>query len=131
MFTPQQSSDIRMAALRSRVSPIRIIEHLKEHRPHAGAEFEYLSEQARRARRIYDEQKPVVGFDLLAECSAHNYRALTVVTGSAGGFAVATAVPQTIADILRPWSILARAGVSFLTNLRSNVALPKLTGSVT
>ena len=57
-------------------------------------------------------------------------RDLNVGTASAGGYLVATE-NMSAADILRPWSVTARAGITLLEGQVGQVTLPKTTAKAT
>jgi HK97 family phage major capsid protein len=82
-----------------------------------------LQECARLAGRSYDQTAAIFDWSFL--------RADTVGSATSGGYLAETEVPQTVVDILRPWSVVAKAGVGAMTGLRGNVSLPRLAGSVT
>lgn len=52
-------------------------------------------------------------------------RAMSTSSGPQGGYAVAGTVLEP-ADILRPWSVTAQAGVQVLPNLKGDCVLPRL-----
>jgi HK97 family phage major capsid protein len=90
-----------------------------------GLEAETLQEvNLRRGNTFFDRQRVHVPFSLLAA------RDLSVGSASGGGYLVSTGNLEP-ADILRPWSVAARAGASLLPNLVGNAALPLTTGNVT
>lgn len=70
-----------------------------------------------------DGRRPMIPFDELA-------RDLTVDIAGVGGFLVG-GQNQDVLDILRPWSVVARAGIQLLTNLTGDVSVPKVTGKAT
>lgn len=57
-------------------------------------------------------------------------RDLNVTSATAGGFMVNTDVLPA-SDILRPWSVTARAGINIVENCVGNQTLPKVTGKTT
>lgn len=62
--------------------------------------------------------------------SAFLQRDLVTTTPSAGGNLVASKVVGAL-DVLRPYSVVARMGISVLENNMQNLSLPNLTSSVT
>jgi HK97 family phage major capsid protein len=123
MFSREQIHDVRFDAVRRRVSLVEIFDRGAHGRPHEGAQAEYLQETARIAGRGYDQAAAIIDWPFL--------RADTVGSAASGGYLVESQVPQTVIDILRPWSVVAKAGVSAMTGLRGNVSLPRLAGTVT
>lgn len=87
-------------------------------------EYEACAEAAELAKRAHDAQRPLVPWRALAR------RDLTTATPGGGGYLVNTAVGDAV-DVLRPWSVAARAGVSILSGLQSNLSIPRTTGNVT
>lgn len=69
-----------------------------------------------------DDQRLHIPFDQL--------RDLTVASAGAGGFLVSAEVQDPV-DILRPWSVTARAGVMIEHNLVGDQAIPRTTGKAT
>jgi HK97 family phage major capsid protein len=122
MFSPEQRADVRFDAVRRRVSLIEIFDRCAAGRFHEGAQAEYLQETARAAGRGYDQTAPILDWQL--------FRADTVGSAAAGGYLVESEV-QTVIDILRPWSVVAKAGVSAMPGLTGNVSMPRLAGTVT
>lgn len=81
-----------------------------------GYEKEVLQEIGRANGRGYDPQRMPIPLALLADPTAHpDYlvRDMSVGTPSTGGYMVGTATAPVV-DILRPWSVAARAGVTLL-----------------
>jgi hypothetical protein len=88
-----------------------------------GAERELLQESARHAQETFDETRVRLPWSLFA-------RDLSTASGSAGAFLVATETGEAF-DVLRPWSVAARAGVSIVERLRGNQTLPRTTAKTT
>jgi HK97 family phage major capsid protein len=84
-----------------------------------GEDREVLEDTARRNGRPFDQQRPCVEF-----------RDLVAAVGSAGGYLKQTEVREAV-DMLRPWSVVARAGVQIETGLVGDVAFPKVTQTTT
>src|SRR5262245_47899719 len=84
-----------------------------------GEDREALVENARLAGQAYDPHRPIIQF-----------RDLVKGVGSAGGFVVGTEVADTT-DILRPWSVTARAGIEIESGLVGDQAIPKVTAKST
>ena len=80
-----------------------------------GEDREVLEETARRNGQPFDQQRPYIEF-----------RDLVAAVGSAGGYLRPTEVREAV-DILRPWSVTARAGVVVESGLVGDVAFPKVT----
>ena len=80
---------------------------------------EVLDETARRNGRPFDSMRPYIEF-----------RDLVAAVGSAGGYLRPTEVRETV-DILRPWSVTARAGMLVESGLVGDVAYPKVTQKTT
>ena len=89
----------------------------------SGLEAEVLQEVARSAGQSFNPNNVTIPWALFA-------RDLTVAASSAGGYLVGSDVGEAI-DVLRPWSVTARAGLTVFERLRENVALPRTTGKVT
>lgn len=99
-----------------RYSLARMIETIVNDKPRSGFEFE-VSEAAARERGLeHDGQRPVVPWAVLAT------RDLTTASAAA---VVATETPAPL-DMLRPWSVTLRAGITVLPDLKANVALPRV-----
>lgn len=99
----------------------RIIEGRAHDRWH-GEDREALEEYARRNGASFDPLRPAIPLSLL--------RDLTVASSGAGGYLVATETHDAV-DILRPWSVVARAGVQMETGLVGNQVVPKTTAKST
>lgn len=84
-----------------------------------GANRECLQEAARRDGVPYDGVRPYISF-----------RDLTVAAGSAGGFLKMTDVQESV-DILRPWSVMARAGIQVEFGLTGDQVIPKVSAKST
>jgi HK97 family phage major capsid protein len=83
-----------------------------------GENREALQESARRAGVTFDPHRPVIPFAALRDLNAS--------VAGAGGYLVAVETREPV-DILRPWSITARAGVMVETGLVGDQAVPKVT----
>lgn len=88
-----------------------------------GRERETLQEFARRAGEPYDQQRIVLPFEVFK-------RDLSKAAASGGGYLVATGATQAV-DILRPWSVTARAGVLVETGFTGDSVIPKTTAKGT
>jgi len=66
-----------------------------------------------------DGQRPFIPFS--------EFRDLSKASAGAGGFLVSAEVPDPAVDILRPWSIAARAGIMIETGLIGDQTVPKVT----
>lgn len=80
-----------------------------------GEDREVLEETAKRNGKPFDSQRPYIEF-----------RDLVAAVGSAGGYLKSTEVREAV-DILRPWSVTARAGVLVEDGLVGDQAIPKIT----
>lgn len=87
-----------------------------------GEDREALEEFAHRAGigRI-DPHRPFVPFSALTR---------DIQKGGSGGYLVGTNTPEAV-DILRPWSVTARAGIQIETGLKGDQAAPRITGTTT
>lgn len=88
-----------------------------------GVEREMLEEVARIAGTPFDPSRVVIPFGLFA-------RDLTSASALSGGYLVGTETGEAL-DVLRPWSVTARAGITVLENLRGNQVLPRTTTKAT
>lgn len=84
-----------------------------------GEDREVLEETARRNNVPFDLQRPYIAF-----------RDLVAAVGSAGGYLRTTEVREAV-DILRPWSVTAKAGMLVESGLVGDVAFPKVTQKTT
>src|SRR3972149_11366282 len=89
-----------------------------------GYEREMLEEFAHREGLPFDAQRIVIPFSVFHPFSAS--RDLSKGIASAGGYAVA-AETQAAIDILRPFSVTARARITIETGLQGDVVIPKTT----
>ncbi|NOS81308.1 MAG: phage major capsid protein [Nitrospira sp.] len=80
-----------------------------------GEDREVLEETARRNNLVFDPLKPFIEF-----------RDLSTTVPWTGGFLKQTDTREAL-DILRPWSVTARAGLLVETGLIGDVAIPKVT----
>lgn len=85
----------------------------------AGENHEALQEGARRDGVQLDPLRPYIGF-----------RDLTVASGPSAGFLKQTDVQESV-DILRPWSVMARAGIQIEFGLVGDQVVPKVTQKTT
>lgn len=84
-----------------------------------GEDAEAIQEFARQASIAHpDPCKPFIPFAA--------FRDLTSAAAGAGGYLVETTTSEAV-DILRPWSVTARAGVTIETGLVGNQVVPKVT----
>ena len=83
-------------------------------------EAELLQDVATEAGRSFDASRPIIPWSLLGR------RDMTVA-GVSGSEILVDSDVTTAVDILRPVSVTARAGVTFLPGLAFNQALPKVT----
>jgi hypothetical protein len=83
-----------------------------------GYEREILEGAAMTAGRSFDPYRPVFPWAALAT------RAMATQPGSKGGYMLDSAV-LTASDVLRPYSVTARAGVQFFENLTSDIVIPR------
>jgi len=84
-----------------------------------GEDREACEERARRNNRPFDSQRPFIEF-----------RDLTKASGAQGGFLVQQEISEVV-DILRPWSVTARAGMLIDTGLIGDSVIPKITAKST
>ena len=106
-----------------RLNLAELILDLSTGRATAGENREALQEYARGAGIEHpDAQRPFIPFSA--------FRDLTVAIAGAGGYLV-SAETQKAEDILRPWSVTARAGVMVETGLRGDQVVPKVTAKST
>jgi HK97 family phage major capsid protein len=85
----------------------------------AGENREALQEAAKRDGVTLDPVRPYISF-----------RDLTVAAGPSAGFLKQTTVQESI-DLLRPWSVLARAGIQIEFGLVGDQLIPKVTAKTT
>lgn len=88
-----------------------------------GLEKETLQETARKAGQNFDPQRVFVPWSLMT-------RDLSTTSPSVGGYLVGTSTGEAL-DVLRPWSVTARAGIDSIENLRDNATLPRTTSKAT
>ena len=87
-----------------------------------GENREYLQEYARAAGVNFDSQRPLIPFAA--------FRDLTATSAPGGGYLVSAETPDAV-DILRPWSVTARAGVFIETGLQGDQTVPRVTAKST
>ena len=80
-----------------------------------GEDREVLEEAARRNNQLFDPLRPYIEF-----------RDLSAAVAGAGGYLKPTETREAI-DILRPWSVTAKAGVLVESGLVGDIAIPKVT----
>lgn len=108
--------------MRPRLNVARLIRELSAGSTH-GEDREAIEEYARGAGIAHaDPQRPFLPFEV--------FRDLNKSSTSAGGYLV-SAQTQDAIDILRPWSVTARAGLTIETGLVGDQAVPKVTGKST
>jgi HK97 family phage major capsid protein len=105
-----------------RLDLARLVLDLAGPGPLAGENREALQETARQAGKTFDPDRPLIPFAA--------FRDLTASAGAGGGFLKSTATSEA-ADILRPWSVTARAGIQIATGLVGDQVIPKVTGKST
>lgn len=104
-----------------RLSIARTITDMSRETLH-GEDRECLEEYARREGRPFDKQRIVLPFS--------EFRDLSKGTASAGGYLVATETTEAV-DILRPFSVSAKAGITVETGLQGDQVIPKTTVKTT
>jgi HK97 family phage major capsid protein len=85
----------------------------------AGENREALQEAAKRDGVVWDPVRPYCSF-----------RDLTVASGPSAGFLKSTEVQDSV-DILRPWSVMARAGIQIEFGLIGDAVVPKVSAKST
>jgi len=88
-----------------------------------GAEREHLEEAARVAGVPFDPLRPFIPFNAV--------RDLNVASSTAGGFLTAGTAAADPIDILRPWSVTARAGILIEMGLAGDIVIPKTSAKST
>lgn len=101
-----------------RLSLSRMIVGLSHEKLH-GEDREVLEETARRNGKDFDRQRPYI-----------ELRDLVTAVGSEGGYLRPTEVREAV-DILRPWSVITKAGMLVESGLLGDVAYPKVTQKTT
>ena len=87
-----------------------------------GYERELCGATATSAGQDFDRHRVLIPLQALST------RDMTAASASGGGFLVATDSGSPI-DVLRPWSVVAEAGVTVLPGLVGNVTLPRVSGA--
>ena len=100
----------------ARCSVARMVDMMAKRGLHGGAEYEVCVEAARAAGVPYDPHRVIVPFAMLATRDVS-------VAASGGGYLVESDKLDPV-DILRPFSVVARAGVTIAGGLVGNVAAP-------
>lgn len=100
-----------------------------------GYEREVMTEISRSSPLGYDPQRQGIPLALIADPTARPdtlNRDLSVGGGSAGGYLVGT-IRSDVRDILRPWSISARCGVTVIPAAEKDgpLSIPKTTAATT
>lgn len=90
-------------------------------------EAEMMQEAAIRAGRMPSTNSLTIPFELLA---ASHRRDMTSAGVSGSNYLVNDADVQAAIDVLRPWSVTARAGVRILPGLQGDVMIPRTTGTI-
>lgn len=80
-----------------------------------GEDREVLEETARRNNQLFDPLRPYIEF-----------RDLSAAVAGAGGYLKPTETREAI-DILRPWSVTAKAGMLVESGFVGDIAIPKVT----
>ncbi len=88
-----------------------------------GRAKEYAEEFARRAGVSFNTQSVILPFGLFQ-------RDLNKATAAAGGYLVGAATAEPV-DILRPWSVTARAGVTMEAGFVADSVVPKTSSKAT
>lgn len=83
-----------------------------------GYEREVCGAAALMQGETFDGHRLMIPFGALAT------RDLTAASAAAGGYLVSTATAEPV-DVLRPWSVVASAGITMLPGLRENISLPR------
>jgi HK97 family phage major capsid protein len=109
---------------RPRVNPARAILSLMTESL-SGEDREAAQENAREFGASFDPQRPYFRFDDLIDVRSLTYNSL-----SGGGY-LSSATVGTPVDILRPWSVSARAGITVLDRLAAPLNIPRSTATVT
>lgn len=85
----------------------------------SGENHEALAEVAKRDGVTFDPKMPYISF-----------RDLTVASGPSAGFLKQTDVQDSV-DLLRPWSVMSRAGIQIEFGLVGDQVVPKVTAKTT
>jgi HK97 family phage major capsid protein len=88
-----------------------------------GVELEVCQEAARASGLPLDITRPKLPMWTLQDQT----RADTVGAAATGGYLVESTVSKMVLDVLRPWSVAARAGISILTGLVGNLNFARTT----
>lgn len=92
---------------------------------HDGYERDVCASAALIAGGKHDVHRPIIPWAAIAPMGARAAAPMTTASDAIGGFLVGTQ-NLTAADVLRPWSVTARAGLTIVENLRENVTVPKV-----
>jgi len=87
-----------------------------------GEDSEAVQEYARQAGINHDPQRPYIPFS--------EFRDLSKGVASAGGYLAGSETPDAV-DILRPFSVTARAGITIETGLQGDQVIPRTTTKTT
>jgi HK97 family phage major capsid protein len=101
----------------------RVVSARAHDTPLDGVELEVCQQAARDSGLPLDVTRPKLPWWTLQG----NTRADTVTSAANGGFLVETTVAKVVLDVLRPWSIAARAGISISTGLIGNLNFARTT----
>ena len=115
MFTAKERQAFSLA---------RVIARINDDNLRGCFEAEILQDVALRENRMFDPTAPVIPWELLGR------RDMSVAGASGSQYLVSseTAAPE---DVLRPVSVIARAGATIVTGLRANLALPQTGTAIT
>lgn len=112
---------VREAAPRVRLA--RLLDDLARGHVH-GADREALQEFAHQAGVPFDPHRPSIPFAALAQ------RDLAAGDAAAGGYLVSAETAAAL-DLLRPWSVTARAGIEVVTGLVGDQVVPRVAATST
>ncbi len=89
-----------------------------------GYESEMIQDVTARAGQSFNPQRPIIPWSLLAtrDMSA---------SGTSGSQYLTDTAALAPADILRPWSVTMRSGLTVVDGLRSNIVIPRVTTAAT
>jgi HK97 family phage major capsid protein len=97
--------------------------------PQSGFEFEISRRIAEIDGGLGLAPLPLTSF--FAPWSILAMRGMSTQPGGAGGFATPVQTSSEIVDLLRPYSVSARAGITVMEQLRSGTVLPRTTSKAT
>jgi HK97 family phage major capsid protein len=90
-------------------------------------EAEMLEEAAVRDGKLPGTNTLTIPFELLA---ASHRRDMTSAGASGSNYLVSSSEVQAAIDVLRPWSVTAKAGVRMLPGLRGDTVIPRVSGTI-